>query len=262
MRTPWALLAAPLVLAGCPENTRLSCDQKVSDIHYDLALQGESHQDVRAAVNEAEEAVKLCPTNYQAENLLGVLYHVSFQRRDQAEHHLQAALQLKPEYSEAKVNLGNLYADEDHCDKAVPLYEAALKDMFYRKPWLPLNNEGWCWHQLGDDPKGLQLIAEAVRMNPEFCQGYRNRGLIYFDQKNFQVAHAEFEKLEGKCPDLAESHYQLGRVMTAMQLEDPAHAEYARCRDLAKDGDPLLDLCAHLAGVTSNRASPPGGGSP
>jgi type IV pilus assembly protein PilF len=247
--------AVAALLAGCPGAVVPTCDQKVSDIHYNLAIQAESHQDVRSAVNEAQEALRICSTNYQAENMLGVLLHVSFQRRDEAEHHLQAALRLKPEYSEAKVNLGNLYLDEKKCDLAIPLYEATLKDMFYRKPWLPLNNEGWCWHLQGDDAKALSLIAEGVRISPEFCQGYRNRGLIYFEQKNYDVAHTEFEKLLARCPDLSESHYQMGRVMEALGLLDPARAEYARCRDLAKDGDPLLDLCATKAGITTQAPS-------
>jgi tetratricopeptide (TPR) repeat protein len=239
-------------LWGCPGNNRPDPKSvKDGEIHYDLGVDAMEHNNVRSAIKEFEQAQQLNPENERAENALGILYHLSFHRLDQAELHYKKALLLKPKFSEAKLNLGNLYLDQARYDDAITLYEEVLGDLYYAKGFLAVGNEGWAYYKKGDSARGLELIQESVRSNPEFCQGYRNLGLIRMDQKQFELARSAFDKLTKKCPAMAEGHYQLGQVQLHQGQQEDAKKSFAQCRDLSREGEPLQEACAKLAGDKS-----------
>jgi Tfp pilus assembly protein PilF len=246
----WLVLAGLLLTAATCQSERVNDPTTVRNagVHYDLGVENQAHGDVRGALREYEEALRIDPDYYQAEGALGILMHLSFRQPDVAEQHYKKALLLKPGYSEAKVNLGNLYMDETRYDDAIALYEEALKDILYQKPWLAENNEGWAYYKKGEVDKAIMLIQEAVRVNPEFCQAHRNLGLIYMEMKSdLPMAHQEFEKLVKKCPDNPDSYFELAQELLKEKDQAGGCRNFALCRDHAKEGDPLLDDCTKLA---------------
>jgi tetratricopeptide (TPR) repeat protein len=258
----WFFAAAALALVACPSGPTPR-DQDSARIHYDLGVNAEQSGDVRAAVREYEASLFYDKAYEKSENALGILYHLSFRHLDEAERHFKLALQLKPNFSEAQLNLGNLYLDEGRYDEAINLYETVLKDMFYRKPYLAENNEGWAYYKKGDVVRSLSLIQEAVRTNPEFCQGFRNLGLIYRDQQKLDLSLEEFGRMLKKCPQNPEGHYELGTLLLRMNREEEARFHFATCRDLSREGEPLLDTCTALAaGTDAGQAPPPMTGTP
>lgn len=249
--------AAALVLgAGCTttsangkKDADLSKDPKAQDnahIHYDLGLNAQAQGDVRTALNEFNLALQYEPGFADAENALGILYHLSFRQLDEAEKHYKQALALKPDYSGAKVNLAALYLDEGRYDEAIALDEEVLKDLEYKNQYLPANNEGWAWYKKGDTARALALIQETVRANPEFCQGYRNLGLIYADQGKLDLALTELQRMVKKCPESAQGFYDLGRVQLRAHDDAGAMKSFQSCKEKSKEGDPLLDDCTRL----------------
>jgi len=259
MRTPLALLwlCGLAFAAGCttakpkPDPLVQTKAQDNARIHFDLGVNAQSHGDVRTALQEYLNAVQFDPNCYQAENALGVLYHLSFRQPAVAEKHYQRALQIKPTDSATKVNLAALYLDQQRYGEAIALDEQVIADLEYKKQYLPANNEGWAYFKKGDAARALQLIQDAVRSNPGFCQGYRNLGLIYESQDKLDLSALELSRMVKKCPDSAQGWYDLGRLQLRQHQADAAKKSFAKCRDASKEGDPLLDGCAKLAGSPS-----------
>lgn len=246
-----AALAAGCTTTSSAKKEDLANDPKAQDnahIHYDLGLNAQASGDVRSALNEYNLALQYDPNFADAENALGILYHLAFRQPDEAEKHYKKALQLKPDYSGAKVNLAALYLDLGRYDEAIALDEEVLKDLSYKNQYLPANNEGWAWYKKGDTARALSLILETVRANPDFCQGYRNLGLIYAEQGKLDLAQTELERMVKKCPESAQGFYDLGKVQLRAHKDAAAMKSFQLCRDKSKEGDPLLDDCTRLVG--------------
>lgn len=256
MRTYAAALAV-LALCACPASQQKPDEpstgnkaEENSRIHYDLGANDQAQGNVRDALNEYQLALQYDPNNAKAENALGLLFHLSFRQLDEAERHYKRALEIDPKFTSAQVNLAALYLDEGRYDEAIALDDKALGDLEYKGGYLAANNEGWAYFKKGQADRGLALIQQAVRVNPEFCQGYRNLGLIYQSQGKLDMAEVELSRLVKKCPDSPEGHHELGQVESALKKPEQAQKEYCLCRDKSKEGEPLLDACTKLCGST------------
>jgi tetratricopeptide (TPR) repeat protein len=257
MRARLGLIAA-LFLAGCPheqvmptagdgEAERVRTPREKAQVQFDLGANDQGSGNVRQALGEYQAALGFDPEFAEAENALGVLYHLSFRQLDEAEKHYQRAIKLKGDYSAAKNNLAALYIDLGRYDECLKLEEEALKDLQYKNSFMAANNEGWCYHLKGDDAHAVPLISETVRANPDFCQGYRNLGVIYAKQGKLDLAGVELDKMIKKCPDSAQGYYELGKLRVQQNQPDDARKFFGLCRDKSREGDPLLDECARLA---------------
>ena len=242
-------------LLGCPGSQPRPDDPNApggdkahenATIQFSLGANDQASGNVRQALAEYQQALVYDPNYPEAENALGLLYHLSFRQLDESEKHYLQALKLKPDYASAKNNLAALYTYLGRYDDCVRLEEEVLKDLQYKGGFLAANNEGWCLFKKGDIAHGLPLIQEAVRVNPEFCQGYRNLGLIYADQNKLDLAETELDRMVKKCPDAAQGYYELGKVQLRLGKAPDAVHNFGICRDRAKEGDPLLDECTRL----------------
>jgi type IV pilus assembly protein PilF len=254
MRKPLVFLALALC-CGCPGDQHKADEAPTDDktlensrIHYDLGVNDQAAGNVRDALDEYQLSLTYNPANADAEDALGLLYHLSFRKLDLAEKHYLRALEIEPKRTSARVNLAALYLDEGRYDEAIALDEKALSDLEYKNGFLAANNEGWAYFKKGQPDRALLLIQQAVRAKPEFCQGYRNLGLIYQSQSKLDMAEVELSRLTKKCPDSAEGHHELGQVEASLRKPDAAKKEFCLCRDKSKEGEALLDTCTKLCG--------------
>ncbi len=236
--------AAALITAGC--RTISEKDRQSSDIHYDLGIQAQQAGRMQEAYSEYERSLALNPKNPQAHHAMGLLFHHAFSKLDQAQVHFQRALELDPAFTEAKVNYGNLHLDRQQYDKAAALYEEALGDMRYRTPEFAQGNLGWAEYKRGNVEKGIEHIKAAVTLNPDFCSGYRNLGIIHKEQQEAEDACTWFGRYRERCPDIAEAHYEVGLCLAREGKNDEALQRFDECEGRAGTGD-LKDKCARLA---------------
>ena len=170
-------LAAAGVLGSCV-HVPTDKERQGAEAHYDLGINAQSNGDVRSALKEFEESLKLDPDFADAHNAIAVLLHLSFDRKDEAEKHYKRALEIRPSFSEARVNLGNLYLDQGRLDEAIALYEQALNDMLYATPYIAEANLGWAYFKKGNSAQALEHLRASVTHNPQFCLGYKDLGLV------------------------------------------------------------------------------------
>jgi Tfp pilus assembly protein PilF len=210
-------------------------ERQGAQIHFDLGVQAQMNGDPQGAYREFRSASQLDPDMPEAHNALGLLLHVAFHKPEEAIAQYRQALELRPSFSEAQVNLANVYLSEERYDEAIARYEIALNDMLYATPFIAQSNMGWALFKKGDISKALQNIKAAVLTNPKFCQGYRNLALIYESEKNDRLACDQWQKFGETCPDQAEPQYKT--AMCLLRQGDVAGAKkgFTGCVDKVQD---------------------------
>lgn len=82
---------------------------------------------------------------------------------EEAAMHYKIALSIKPDFSEALVNLGNVCAEEGRPEEALKLYERAVSyDPYQVQARL---NLAWYWFEKGDRQKALKLWREVLEID-------------------------------------------------------------------------------------------------
>jgi type IV pilus assembly protein PilF len=234
------------VLSGC-KHVPTEKERQLSVIHYDLGIQAQMAGNKQEAFTEFEQSLALDDQNLNAHNAMGVLLHLGFARHQEAIPHFLRAIELDPQFSEAKVNLGNVYLDLDRFEEAVTLYEQALNDMRYKTPYIAQGNLGWAYFKLGNPEKALDYIKSAITLEPKFCLGYRNLASIYEAQQKLEDACAQLDNYREHCPENADAYYRLGMCLAKQGKQEAASARFAECEAKAPEG-PLKDDCRRLGG--------------
>lgn len=239
----FALLAAALLGPGC-KHIPTAKEYESARIHYDLGVQA-VQASPQQAMTEFERALELDSEFPEALNAKGMLLHVVFRKFDEAQEVLKKAVALKPRFSEAKTNLGNLYLDLKRYDEAIALYQEALGDILYPTPFIAEANLGWAKYKKGQTDEAITHIKTAVTVNPKFCLGYRNLGTIYSDTNQTEEACKQFGKYRENCAEVADAHMQEGVCLAKLGQVQQARAALEACA--AKAGDsPLKDDCKSL----------------
>ena len=251
MRSPVVPLVAALAvfaLAGCAhrptEKERLG-----AQIHYDLALNAQLAGRAQEAYQELKEAVRLDPYNPEIHNALALVLHLSFGRWDEALVHYRRALELRPDFSDARTNYGNLLMDKEQYDAAIQQYELALNDMLYATPFIAQGNLGWALYKKGETEGAIDRIKAAVTTNPRFCQGFRNLGLIYAETTRPKEACIQFGRYREACPDVPDALYRDGRCLVEVGDKEKARSNFEACVSRAGPESELGKDCKRLLGL-------------
>jgi type IV pilus assembly protein PilF len=220
-------------------------EQRASEIHYDLGIEAQGAGSLQEAYSEYEQALALDPRNARAHDAIALLFHLAFQKHQVAIGHFQEALRLDPQFSEARVNLGNVYLDLKQYDRAIAEYERALNDMRYPTPYIAQCNLGWAEYKRGNTEKALDQIKAAVTINPKFCLGYRNLATIYDEKGRQEEACSQLGRYRENCPDTPDAYYREAVCLAKLGRSNDAQRRFAECEAKAADGQ-LKDDCRRL----------------
>ncbi|OJH35045.1 social motility TPR repeat lipoprotein Tgl [Cystobacter ferrugineus] len=233
-----------LLLVGC-KHVPTEKEREGAEIHYQLALQAQQAGNVQDAYKALQKSLELNPDYPEAHNVIAILLHLAFNRPEEAIEHYQKALALRPNFSEAKTNLGNVYLSQARYDEAISLYEQALNDMLYPTPFIAQSNLGWALYKKGDKERAVQNIKAAVTINPGFCLGYRNLGTIYEEGGELSEACRYLGRYREACPDVADAYLREGACLVKQGKLEEARQSFTSCEAKATSQN-LKDDCHRL----------------
>ena len=161
--------------------------QQRSQLHTDLATGYYERGQMRVALDELGEAVKLDPMNARAYNIYGLVY--SMLREDaKAVSSFERALALAPTDSDIHHNWGWYLCNHGKPREAVAEFETALRNPLYRTPEIALVNAGRCAASYGDVKAAEGYYRRALAAAPSDANAAYGLALLAYKGARYQDA--------------------------------------------------------------------------
>ena len=241
----WLVWLALLALAGAAVATLGGCSgaaaeerkkREQSEFHYKLAVGYFHAQNIDLAIRELVRAFDFDPENPDARYLYGFILF-GRKRLEEAAENFRRALLRNPKFFAARNHLGVTYLELERFHEAIEVIEPLLKAPLYTTPYLAHNNMGWAYLRLGNLRNAEKHLRMAVFINPKFCLGYRNLGLLSKEQRDIPQAIRHLEDATRLCPKFAAAWWELGELLSERDMER-AQSAFRACRQI--EGNSML----------------------
>ncbi len=208
-----------------------------ADFHYNLAAGYFQSKNIDLAIRELVAALEIDADHPDAHYLYGF---IEFGRKqyEEAADSFKHALAGRPKFYAARNHLGATYLELERWADAVATLEPLLKEPTYTTQYLVYNNLGWAYLKMGDLRMADKNLKLAVFLNPKFCNGYRNLGLLAMEQRDFKGAVEQMTEATSRCPNFADLHMQRAEALVATGQLAEADGEFRKCAELG--GDTML----------------------
>jgi type IV pilus assembly protein PilF len=254
-----AVLVVVLGAAACA-TTQIRNDPEASEKRTLLGADYFSKGLIGPALEELLKAVELNRDNAEAQHLLGLIFlrkgveaeemsiraqclkgdELRLEAQDmnghfkKAEEHFREAVRIKPTYSEALNSLAVVAIHFGRNDEAIKFEERALANIIYREPYIAQGNLGLAYLNMNKLPEAAKALRQALFEQPQFCVGRYRLAKIYYEQKEWDQAADELDKVTGEkqCP-IQEAYHLAGLVALRRQDRGRAHEMFQKCVSLA-----------------------------
>lgn len=203
MKKPLATFAAATfclaTLAGCVSTVAIETRVPDQTFKTDPVLRAQIHTERSAeyyrlgnlavALEAAKQAIAANPSHAPAHNMLGIIY-MQLQDDTQAGQSFEQALRLLPNDSETLNNYGWFVCQRQSAIKAIPYFQAALKNPLYATPESALYNSGVCWKKAGDLRAAEAQFRIALQRQPRMADAMYELADIEFVHGRVREAEA------------------------------------------------------------------------
>jgi tetratricopeptide (TPR) repeat protein len=195
------------------------------------------------SIRELEEAIALAPDFADLHNLLGLALGLTGER-ERAVASFQRALQVNPNYVEARMNLAIVYND-------LGRYDEALREFRTERPRDPDHGNlsadvrsyvAESHVLLGDTYRNLGLLADAVqeyrkalKVAPQFLDIKNKLGAVFGDMGLYEEAEAELVAALTQNPRYVDARATLGVVYYRSGRRHRAREEWTACLGVEPD---------------------------
>ena len=159
-----------------------------------------------------EHTVKVTKDNFKAQMNLGTA--IASVDPDKAIFHYNEALKIKPDYTPALYNLGNVLVEKGRVDEAVNDYFDAL------------NNLGIALANIGDYDQAVTYFKRVLKIDPQKTDARINLANVLFLQLKPDEAISQYRKILQTDSENADVHYNLACVLSAQKKYDEAMLHY------------------------------------
>ncbi len=186
-------------------------DAAVAGSRFRLGSHYLAEGEVRRALSEFSEAVRLQPRNAHYQHGLGLAYFF-VDEYDLAEEHFRKAIKINPGFSEAHHSLALVFSAGGEYADAEESYLAALEDPAYATPEKVYLNWGKMLQRKGDSTAAEEKIRKALELNPRYIRGYKELGRLLEDKDQDAAALEAYLKAYSGVPEDAELNLKIGEL--------------------------------------------------
>jgi len=254
MKKNW-LIATGCIMMVC---FLLSCTtknvEKQKEQSEALRILGEAYLmqgKYRIALKELKKAEGLFPADPILQDDLGLVY-LYLKDRDLAIFHFKKALEIKNDYSPARNNLGNAYAEKKEWNKAIEQYKIVTSDLLYGTPQFPLSNLGIVYYELQEYRLSAQYYLKALDIKPDFVQALYGLAKTYVATGRLPDAIIKLEKAAKISPKSALVYFELAKTYALNRDYKKAYSAYLKVVELNPDST-LADRALIEARQIANR---------
>lgn len=200
------LVLAALLCGGCAV---MEDSQKKASYHFQMGVSYLMEKNYTKALVELTEAEKINPGDPDLQNRLGQAYFFKG-KYEIAEQKYLKALALRPDFSDARNNLGVNYLEMQRWDDAIKQLKLVVDDIFFQNHDDASMNLALAYHGKGDNETALTMLRPVVARNPKNPVAHMNLGRIYNAEERVGMAIEEFSKAVELDRDFAKAYYFLG----------------------------------------------------
>jgi type IV pilus assembly protein PilF len=222
--------------------------ERQSEAEYDVARDYFFKAQPRLALDHCRKAVELDNQNAKALYFASTI-HLFFcsgklDLRDpdcrlaDAESYARRALNVEPNFREAKNTLGQILILEKRYPDAIAVLAPLTKDPAFESSYLAWGNLGWAQVLAGQIDQGIESLKNSIT-EPRFCVGHYRLGVAY--QRKGDLAAAEQSLSNAlavdapECQALQDAWQARGDVRMRLGKVPEARADFERCRDISAD---------------------------
>jgi tetratricopeptide (TPR) repeat protein len=237
------ILVAGLLLAGtgCASPTRRAAAdlrKRQAQSHYDLALDHIQNGRLELGLRDLLAAERFDPLDERVQNTLGVTYYQKG-RAAEGERHLLLALEMRPDYHEARFNLAVLLLRESRWSECIVQSQWLFDDPTFVAPWRALTTRGWCEYRSGNVSEARRLLELSRDYDSRDWSTLLNLGILEADQGNRRQAVELLEQVlslrPGTGPE-SEANYRLGELYAVLGERERAVSHLTAALEKAPNG--------------------------
>ncbi|MDZ8091586.1 MAG: tetratricopeptide repeat protein [Nostoc sp. DedQUE05] len=196
--------------------------------YYGKSLALAWQEKYQQAVKALEEAVKL-KDNFVAPWQLQSFVYRQLKQPDKALVAIEKAIQNQPKNP-------NLYNEKREVLSRLKRYaeaEAAITKAISLSPRAVFyDNRGVLYYEQKKWDLAAADFNKAIDINPQFTQAYSNRGGLYYELKKWELAVADFNKAIAINPQYAQTYYNRGYFYYKLEKWNLAVADYNKAIDI------------------------------
>ena len=186
----------------------------------------------KSTITLFSHAVEVTERNAIANNILGNALRADRQF-DEAQRHLEAALELNPSYAPAHNNLGQLMSDQGRFAEAQIHYEDSLR--FNDRDASIWNNLGVAMFEQGKFQDAEARYRRAIETDPLFVYAYVNLGRALTAQSRNDESIKAYQAAIAIRPNTPEAYANLGAMLWNLRRIEDSIANFETALALNSD---------------------------
>jgi len=227
--------APPDLDLAIQELRRAIAQKEDAEAHNVLGrMLGLAGADAKLVTAEFEAAIRIRPDYSEARNNLGLVYTQTGED-EKAITAFGEAIRQRPDYAEAHANLGAILTATDvakavrELEKAIELQPGLLKAHYNLAMAYGSSPEH------GTD-REIEQLGKLLSLQPDYPRAEFALGKALLRKGSVEEAIARLERAAKMEPEFGEAHYQLGLALARAGRQKDAAAELQRGRDLIAAG--------------------------
>ena len=170
-------------------------------------------------LSRAEPIAKYFPQSFEIHIMLAEVNR-KLNHYDAAINSYQMALNIKPDYTDAYINMGSVFKNNNQLNKAYECYQKVLKI----KPGDPeaYYNMGNTLQAKGKLDAAIECYRKALNTDPNYVEAYNNMGTTLVNKGELGLAIDNYKKALVINPNDAELYYNVGNAL--QNKGDPTNA--------------------------------------
>jgi len=208
------LFSVNLAFCATAQQKMVKARAKDPKYQYNLGLVylNQSNLDPRnidEAIKYFVKALALDTRYYLAWNAIGLAQSLKGNLKESALAY-EKCLEIYPEFTEARNNLGTIYQELNQLAKAEAEFQKALLDTAYLARELPYYNLARLYVVQGRLDLALENVQKAIQTKPRLAMAHNLKGIILEKQNKADDAVAAYEQAVKIVPDDLQFNFNLG----------------------------------------------------
>lgn len=207
-------------------------DKREAALHAQIGTSALSTGQYPQALSEMLAAEQLDPKNPSIQNNLGLAYYFR-ERTDLAEIHIRKALELDPNYTDARNNLSRVLAERGQYQLAFDEARRASEDLTYLNPDKPQVNMGIALFKMQKFEEARGHFLKAIQYQHDSCIANSFYGRSLYELKEMPRAAEALDRAVSFCQKDLYDEPLYYSALTYFQMGNKEKSE-ARFQELLK----------------------------